>query len=172
MAGTGTTDHTWGLRYLAAAFGLAAVSILGAWVFELGFGYLPCKLCLQQRWPYYLGLPLLAITLYLAWTAADRRLVVGLGLLSAAVFLAGAGLGVYHAGVEWKFWAGPTDCGGKIAVLPGSIADFRKALANAKVIRCDEAAVRVLGLSFAGWNVLVSLAVAGLTLRGSDRASR
>lgn len=149
---------------LLAALGLALTSIIGAWIFELGFGYAPCKLCLLQRWPYYVGIPIgLA-----AWIAGGARTDAGRALLLLFVltFVVSAGLGVYHSGVEWKFWAGPADCGGRLVEGPASVLDLRNAMRAAKVVRCDDAALRVLGLSFAGWNVVVSTFVAWLAALG------
>jgi len=92
----------------------------------------------------------------------------------AAGFLANAGLGIYHAGVEWKFWAGPDTCGAAQGLSTTS-GGLLESLEKIRVVRCDEAAWRFLGLSFAGWNVLISLALAlGAIaaavegLRGSD----
>ena len=88
----------------------AVAVILVALGFQYIGGYAPCPLCLQQRYAYYAGIPLLFLALVLV--AADRRaLAAVLFLAVAAGFLANAGLGVYHAGVEWKFWAGPDTCG-------------------------------------------------------------
>lgn len=155
-------------RLLIGAFFLGCASLAGAWVFEHGLGYLPCKLCLMQRWPYYIGLPVgLAAVLAGAGTSLTRR---GLVWLFALIFLIGAGIAAYHAGVEWKFWAGPTDCGGRIADTPGSVLDLRNSIRTTRIIRCDEAALRILGLSFAGWNVVVSLAIAGLAAVSLRRA--
>lgn len=157
------------LFWLGLALALSAAALAGAWVFELGFGYLPCKLCLWQRWPYYLGMPAGLLALYAAWSGADRRIVLLFGGLFALAMLIGAGLGIYHAGAEWKFWPGPTDCGGRVGAMPGTVEDFRKSLAATRVIRCDEAALRVLGLSFPGWNVVVSAATAAMTVLGFAR---
>ena len=71
--------------------------------------------------------------------------------------LGNAGLGTYHAGVEWGFWQGPTDCTGPVGNL-GSAGDLLERLDTVKVIRCDEVQWRFLGLSLAGYNVLISLA--------------
>ena len=91
---------------LAVALG-AAATIGGALVFEHVFGYVPCKLCLMQRNPYYLAIPLgLAAALL-----PPRWARIGLWLL-ALTFIVSAGLGAYHSGVEWGFFAGPSDCGG------------------------------------------------------------
>jgi len=148
------------------ALGLAAASLIGAWVFQYGLGYAPCKLCLLQRWPYYIGLVLGAGGLITYGLGHDRT-AMAFWALFALTFLVGAGLGIYHAGVEWKYWAGPTDCGGAFNAMPKQVTDLRAALATTKVVRCDEAPLRILGLSFAGWNVVVSLVVAGLAGRAA-----
>ncbi len=137
----------------------AVAAILAALGFQYIGGYAPCPLCLQQRYAYYAGIPLLFLALVL--TAADRRaLAAVLFLAVAAGFLANAGLGVYHSGVEWKFWAGPDTCAGAAAPLSTSAGGLFKDLATTHVIRCDEAPWRFLGLSFAGWNVIASLLLA------------
>ena len=145
---------------LVAALALGLAAIAGAWIFELGFGYAPCKLCLLQRWPYYIGLPIGLV----AWLAGGGRTSAGRVLIGLMMltFLISAGLGIYHAGVEWKWWLGPSDCGGRMVEGPTSVLDLRKSMQATHVVRCDDAALRVLGLSFAGWNVLVSLGVAAL----------
>lgn len=146
---------------------VASATIAGALASQYGFGLVPCKLCLWQRWPYYLGVPLAALTL----VAPDPRLRrAGLGML-AIVFLASAGLGGYHAGAEWGFWPGPSDCSGG-TVGPTSTGDLLKSLESARVVSCTEAAFRFLGLSLAGWNVLVSLGLAAAAVAGTMRASQ
>ena len=142
-----------GIRPVALAIALgAAATVGGALVFEHGFGYVPCKLCLMQRIPYYAAVPLgLAAALL-----PPRWGRIGLWLL-ALVFLVSAGLGGYHAGVEWGFWPGPADCGGGSGAAAGNVGDFLNQLQSTRVVSCTEAAWRFLGLSLAGWNVLISL---------------
>jgi len=148
--------------FLAAAVALAVVSIAGAWFSELVLGILPCKLCYIQRIPYYVGIPVgLAALFSGGWSTRTGR---ALTLLFVLIFIVSIGLGAWHSGIEWKWWTGPTDCTGPLSSAPMSMDDFRKSLKTTRVIRCDEASVRVLGLSFAGWNALVSLAIAGLPL--------
>jgi disulfide bond formation protein DsbB len=149
-----------GIRQAALALALgAAATVGGALVFEHLFGYVPCKLCLMQRNPYYVAIPLGLATALLPprWGRS------GLWLL-ALVFLVSAGLGAYHAGVEWGFWPGPADCGGGAGAPAGQVGDLLKQLQTIRVVSCTEAAWRFLGLSLAGWNVLISLALAGLAL--------
>ena len=146
---------------LAIALG-AAATVGGALVFEHVFGYVPCKLCLTQRNPYYIAIPLGFVTAFLPprWTKG------GLWLL-ALVFVMSAGLGAYHSGVEWGLFAGPSDCGGGAGQGAGNVGDFLNQLQNTRVVSCTEAAWRFLGLSLAGWNVLISLALAAFAARAA-----
>jgi disulfide bond formation protein DsbB len=133
----------------------AAATVGGALIFEHVFGYVPCKLCLMQRNPYYIAVPLglIAALLPPRWSRA------GLWLL-ALLFVVSAGLGAYHAGVEWGLWLGPSDCGGGSGASAGNVGDFLNQLQSTHVVSCTEAAWRFLGLSLAGWNVVISLALA------------
>jgi disulfide bond formation protein DsbB len=150
---------------------IAALTLAGAWFFQLVLDIRPCPLCLEQRYAYYLAVPLGALV---AWAAAKHApravLVAGLALLALAA-LANAWLGGYHAGVEWGFWQGPTECSGPVLDLgrAGSLFDN---LDKVKVIRCDEVQWRFLGLSLAGYNVLISLAMAALVIWGIARSKR
>lgn len=157
---------------LAVALGGAA-TILGAYFFQYVLGLPPCPLCLDQRVPYYIAIPLgLALAVWI-WRGAPVWVVrAGLAAL-VVVMLVGAGLGLYHAGVEWRWWPGPTDCSGPVGAGLGSAADLMSRIEVARVVRCDEAAWRFLGLSLAGYNVLIALvlaAVAGWGLAASRRA--
>lgn len=149
----------------------AVATIGGAYVFQHGLGYVPCKLCLLQRQPYYAAMPL-ALATALAPAAGPGALPwrrIGFGLL-ALVFAASLGLGLYHAGVEWRWWPGPADCGGGSPASSANVADFVKALNGVKVVSCTEAAWRFAGLSLAGWNAVISAGLAGLAGRASLRA--
>ena len=145
----------------------AAAAIGGALVFQHGFGYQPCKLCLVQRDPYYLALPVAIATAIAPPRSLWSR--IGLGAL-ALIFLISAGLGAYHAGVEWGYWPGPSDCGGAPAPQAAGMDDFLLSLEQTRVVSCAEAAWRFLGLSLAGWNVVISLGLAALALVSVSRA--
>jgi disulfide bond formation protein DsbB len=149
---------------------IAAATLAGAWYFQLVLDLRPCPLCLEQRYAYYLAVPLAALTALAAARDAGRAvLLAGLGLLALAA-LGNAGLGAYHAGVEWHFFKGPTDCTGPIGDL-GSAGTLLQRLDTVKVIRCDEVQWRFLGLSLAGYNVLISLLMAALALWGISRTA-
>lgn len=148
-------------RAAIATVVIAAATILGALASQHLFGLVPCKLCLWQRWPYYVGVPLAVLV-----ALAPARLVRSGLWLVALVFLASAGLGAYHAGVEWGVFAGPADCGGGSGSA-GQVGDFLKSLETTRVVSCTEAAWRFLGLSLAGWNALVSLGLVALAASGA-----
>jgi disulfide bond formation protein DsbB len=150
---------------------VAAATLAGAWFFQLVLDIRPCPLCLEQRYAYYLALPLGALIACLAARHAPRQwLMAGFVILLAAA-LGNAYLGGYHAGVEWKFWQGPTDCSGPILDL-GSAGNLLQRLDTVKVVRCDEVQWRFLGLSLAGYNVLISLLMAALALWGFVAAAK
>ncbi len=147
---------------IALILGLAALAlILGA----LGFQYLdhlpPCEMCMWQRYPHIAagivgigGFLLLRANLLPA--SAASAIAIATALLIAVSGL----IGVYHAGVEWHFWPGPQSCTGAAFHVSGTL-DL-----NAPVVMCDRAAWRLFGLSLAGYNAILSfaLAAAGLIL--------
>ena len=159
------------LRAASAIGLLAAASLAGAWFFQLVLDIKPCPLCLEQRYAYYLALPLAALLAIAAARRAPRAvLITGLVLLALAA-LGNAGLGIYHAGVEWHFWQGPTDCSGPVADL-GSAGSLLSRLDTVKVIRCDEVQFRFLGISLAGYSVLISLAMAAIAGWGIAKTAK
>lgn len=150
--------------FLLFAMAATVGSALG---FEHIGGYIPCKLCLEQRIPYYTGVPLMALavlssTLY--WPAVvTRGLLIAGGLLMAY----GLYLGVYHSGVEWAWWPGPTDCGAVPSTTDTGGAGVLDTLNTIIPPSCDKAALRILGLSLAGWNAVASLVLAVVAFRGA-----
>jgi disulfide bond formation protein DsbB len=151
----------------AAIIFLAGLATIGGFFFfQYGMGLPPCPLCLEQRTAYYVSVPLAALLCLGVGHGASRKVLI-LGFLAiAAAMLWNTGLAAYHAGIEWKFWPGPQDCSGPIDRL-GSAQDLMKQLQDISIVRCDEAAWRFLGLSLAGWDVLVSLGLACVALWGA-----
>src|SRR6201988_2413103 len=93
---------------------IAAATLAGAWFFQLVLDIRPCPLCLEQRYAYYLALPLAALIGFLAARGAPRHLLMAGFVILLLATLANAWLGGYHAGVEWQFWPGPTDFSGAV----------------------------------------------------------
>ncbi len=149
----------------ALALFMAAGVVLSALAFEHIGGYRACELCLMQRWAYYAAVPSLFAGLVLL--SADRTKLAGLiFLLVAFAFLANAGLGVYQAGAEWKFWPGPSTCSGDQGVT-NDAGSLLGSIAKTRVVRCDEPEFRMFGLSFAGWNVLTSFFLFAVALKAA-----
>lgn len=140
---------------------VAAATILGAYYFQYVLGLAPCPLCLQERIAYYAAIPLAVLIAVAARAHGPRPALIAGLLLIVLAMLANAGLGAYHAGVEWKFWPGPRDCSGPTQSL-GRAADFLRQLNSVHVVRCDDAAWRFLGVSLAGYNALISLGLAAI----------
>jgi disulfide bond formation protein DsbB len=154
----------------ALVFAIAGtLTIAGAWFFELIIKLKPCPMCLEQRWPYYIGIPLALIVALAAWRKAPRALVIGGLLVLAGLMVWGVYMGVFHSGVEWKWWQGPTECSG--AADFGGAGSLLNRLNTINITRCDEAAWRFLGLSLAGYNALISAALAIVALVGVKAAA-
>ena len=137
----------------ALAFVLGLAAILGALGSQYFGGLYPCELCLEQRLAYYYGLPLLALILVLWKRLPPTAWYVAMAI-AVAIFAWGTYMGAYHAGVEWGFWPGPTACTGV-----GESFSFDQLDNMQPVIGCDVVQFRFLGLSLAGYNALVSLAM-------------
>jgi disulfide bond formation protein DsbB len=144
---------------------IGALTIGGFFYFQYVLGYPPCPLCLDQRNAFYVSVPLAALLWLGAGHGASSKVMIAGFAVIVVAMLWNAGLSVYHTGVEWKFWQGPIDCSGPINSL-GSTGNLLKSLQNIKIVRCDEAAWRFLGISLAGYDVLVSLFLAAVAAWG------
>jgi disulfide bond formation protein DsbB len=147
------------LAILAAASGSAAL-LVGAFAFQYLGGLAPCPMCIWQRYPH-----VIAVIIGVLALAMPGRILPGLG---AATAMVGAGLGLYHTGVERGWWDGPGTCSaGDIGNL--SAEDLMAQIMSAPLVRCDEVAWSMLGLSMASWNAVASLALAGLWIMAATR---
>ena len=135
------------------AFILGLATILGALGSQFIGGLQPCELCLEQRLPYYWGLPLLALVLVL-WNRLPLPVWYLAMAIVAALFAWGTYLGGFHSGVEWGFWPGPTACTGVGNDLSMDMLNDLQ-----PVIGCDVVQFRFLGISLAGYNALISGAI-------------
>lgn len=145
---------------LLAAFGSAAL-LAGAFIFQ-AIGYAPCKMCLWQRWPHAA-----AVVIGAGFLAFGGRALIYLGALAAAVTSA---LGLYHTGVERNWWEGPTTCtsGSIEGVDPEALLEQ---ILAAPVVRCDEVAWQLMGLSMASWNALASLILVFIWIAAARRGA-
>lgn len=144
------------------------VTIATAWGFELIGGFIPCALCLQERVPYYIGIPLAFAALLAALAGAKPTVVRMLLVIAGLIFAYGAFLGIYHAGAEWGWWLGPADCGGNAGGV-ANVDDLLSQLDTIRVVSCTEASWRLFGLSFAGWNAVASIFLVAVSMWGAFR---
>ncbi len=147
-------------RFILLAMLGSAALLAGAFAFQHLGGLAPCKMCIWQRWPHAAAVVIGGVALLL-----PGRIWPFLGALAAATT---AGIGVFHAGVEQKWWEGPTTCtSGPIAgVAP---EDLLNQILAAPLVRCDEIAWQMLGISMAGWNAILSALLVGLWLMAAIR---
>jgi len=163
---TQPAGRTQTLSAAVLAIGMA-VTVGTALGFQHIGGYIPCKLCLEQRLPYYIGIPVMALALLSSALKAPPVVTRGLLLAGALLMSWGLYMGVYHSGVEWGWWPGPTDCGAVVAPPSGGTGGVLDTLNAVVPPSCDQAAGRFLGLSFAGWNVVASLVLAAIASRAA-----
>jgi disulfide bond formation protein DsbB len=164
-----TIDAGESRRRLTALFlTVAMAAVVGsALAFQYIGGYIPCKLCYEQRIPYYTGIPLMALAVLASvvrWPAWVIRALLAVGGL---LMLYGLYMGVYHSGVEWAWWPGPTDCTNVAGPVDTGGNGVLDALDKFVPPSCDKAALRILGLSLAGWNAIASLVLAIVAFRGA-----
>ena len=136
------------------ALAVPAALLGGALLSQYVGGLHPCEMCYWQRWPHGFAIAVAALAFLFAANGRKARLLTALAAIAIAV--SGA-IGVFHAGVELKYWEGLTRCstGGAL-----SLNDLMKV----PLVRCDQIQFSFLGISMAGWNAILSLGGAGTIL--------
>jgi len=133
--------------------GAVALSlILGALFFQYALGYPPCEMCHWQRWPHIAAA---IVGLGGGLLLRGSPMMLTLAVLTLLLVATSGAIGVFHTGVEWQWWPGPSAC------TTGYVFTGKLDL-NAPVPRCDVAAWRLLGISMAGYNAVISLGTAAL----------
>ena len=148
----------------------AAVLIAALGLEHFG-GFLPCELCLKERYAYYAGV-VLAIAASAGISSGRNVLAAALIAGAGLLLLANAGLGLYHAGIEWHWWQGPTTCTGDPGALASDAGDLLAKLQSQNVVRCDQPALKIAGLSLAAWNVPIGVVLGLLGTRAAWLLSR
>ena len=152
--------------FLALTMAATVGSALG---FQYIGGYIPCKLCYEQRIPYYVGVPLMLLAALSSALGGPAWATRGLLFIGGLLMTYGLYLGVYHSGIEWAWWPGPTDCTNVAGPVDTGGNGVLDALDKFVPPSCDKAALRILGLSMAGWNAIASAILAGIAYRGAFR---
>ena len=155
----GISDN--GLAAPALVLGLSVAIVGSALISQHWGGLEPCILCYYQRYPWYAVIGLMAAALALARVRIARTILLG---LAAALLVVNVGIAFYHVGVEHKLFEGPASCASG-TITGGTVDALRAQLAGKKVVRCDEPAWMLFGVSMAGYNLVASAAVALIALR-------
>jgi disulfide bond formation protein DsbB len=142
-------------QLIVVAAGGSAALLLAAFAFQHVGGMAPCSLCVWQRWPHAVAVACGAVALF-----ALPRVMALAGMLAA---LATAAIGGYHTGVERGWWDGPATCSSSGMSGLSTDALFERIMA-APLVRCDEVAWQMLGLSMASWNMILALGLAAIWL--------
>lgn len=142
---------------ILAAFGSVAL-LAGAFLFQFA-GYAPCELCLWQRWPHAIAAAFGLIAVI--WSL---RPSVIWPLLGCVAMIVSIGLAAFHTGVERKWWDGLQSCSGQRALGADLLSTE-----GADVILCDQITWQLFGLSMANYNLVYSLALAGLWIMAARR---
>ena len=124
--------------------------LLSAFYLEYFHDAFPCDLCITQRWFHALIISYSVIAIFINEKKflANKFVLAGLSI----TWIASSVAGLYHFGIEMNFWSGPDECSSSIDFSK----DLLKYLLNKSPIKCDEVMFKILGLSLAGWNALMS----------------
>lgn len=144
------------------ALGASLAMLAAAHAFQQFGGLAPCMLCLKQRDVYWgaAALAVAALVFVRGKPGPARIAAIMLGL----VFLTGAAVALYHVAVEQKWVIAQCEA----ADLSG-ITTLGES-GSVSMPACDEAAWVMFGISMAGYNALISLALAGLSFMAARRA--
>lgn len=145
--------------WLVAGSSLALLA--GAFAFQHLGGLAPCVLCIWQRWPHAIAAVLALVAGLLTPAGRGGAAAAWLMVAAGVMLLAGAGIAGFHVGVEQHWWEGTAECG--TTETAASVAELKARLLETPVARCDEVAWSLLGISMAGWNLLLSVGLAGLS---------
>ena len=132
--------------------GLACCLVLAtAYAFEYLANLQPCVLCIYQRIPYAVAIGLMLLTIILRKHSQANLILF---IAASVVFAVGSAIAIFHIGVEQQLWQGTPECGNFINTA--SVEALRKQLLAQPIVRCDEVAWSLFGISMAGYNFLIS----------------
>lgn len=146
---------------------LAFSALCVAWLAQYGAGLAPCHLCYYQRYAYWGAIAVGCVAVRYSYEPKPRQIWL---ILTGLALLVVTGIAVFHVGVEQGWWAGTEACIGDSGAGQ-SIEDLTTSIMNAPVVRCDEPAFVLFGVSMAGYNVLYSLALAAFAFWGATRTT-
>jgi disulfide bond formation protein DsbB len=151
---------------------ISAAALLIALASQAWGGLQPCVLCLWQRWAHGAVIALALIAAVAGFAGAKRGAAAGLTILAGAAALAGAGIALYHVGVEQHWWPGTSGCGAGALSGAGGLEALRAQIESAPIVRCSDVPWSLFGISMAGYNALLSAALALFAFAAGRTISR
>ena len=135
------------------SFLISFLMLLSAFYLEYFHDAFPCDLCITQRWFHALIISYSLIAIFISKSRffTNKLILVGLSI----TWIASSVAGLYHFGIEMNFWKGPDECSSAIDFSK----DTLKYLLNKSPIKCDAVMFKIIGLSLAGWNAIMSFAM-------------
>lgn len=152
------------IREYGLFFLVVCAAVLATVFISQSYGFHPCKLCIWQRWPYAVGV---VFALALVIFSGNKKISVLLLSCLTLTFLVGAGIALFHLGVEYKWWEFHSDCTGDAFKTGSSAEDFLARLKAAPVVRCDQRFPFLFGMTMAFYNILTSIGLAVLAFFAS-----
>ena len=138
---------------LKISFLISSLMLLSAFYLEYFRDAFQCDLCITQRWFHAL---IISYSLFAIFISKNNFLINRFILIGLSItWIASSVVGLYHFGIEMNFWKGPDECSSAIDFSK----DTLKYLLNKSTIKCDEVMFKILWLSLAGWNAIMSFAM-------------
>jgi disulfide bond formation protein DsbB len=137
---------------------IISLTIISALIIQYWLGHEPCKLCIYERIPYFLSILLLIKILLFKKYEKITLFILFL------IFIASAVLAFYHFGIEQGFFSESFVC--KAGDLSGTLSKEQLLeQLNKYNISCKEVSIRVLGLSLATINTILSIMLSVIFLK-------
>ena len=143
---------------LFSILSILILSLFSAYYIEFVLGHKPCKLCIYQRYPYFISILLLINIFFL------KKLIRLCLLFLSLVSLFGSILAFYHFGIEQGFFSESIVCEAPILDENLTKKEILKQLSE-KAISCKIVTFKVFGLSLASINTIFSFVLFCIFIR-------
>jgi len=140
---------------------ISILVLLIVYYLEFFQGITPCQLCIYQRLPYFIII-LLAISFLLIKNKSLKKITF---LFYILIFTSSLIMSVYHFGIEKNLWNALTGCETNIKSFSDS-DNLKEYLLNKDYVSCDDVSFKFLGISLAGYNIILSFILLILSITG------
>jgi disulfide bond formation protein DsbB len=162
--------HLYARWWAVVAFVASGMMLAAAWAFQIWGDLAPCPLCLRQREIYWAALGVSLVSAIWGRFTGSKGSPRVFNFVLFAIFFTGAAVASFHAGVENGWWEGPKTCGAAMATAL-DLKDMSAFLNGGSFMNkgCSEAPWRVLGISMAGFNAIISIILSLMSLMAAIR---